>query len=154
MERCIAVQSDVFLDILGIDHAAVAERDSHLLGIEFGLAQRQDLSVLMNCLRVKEILADRSLNDVLVNDPLGSLGRCLGIESAFRIYDHDRAQCTEAKTSRLDDQYILQSLRFYLVLQRLYDLMAAGRSTSCTAADKDLLAVSRMLSHFLCFGSD
>ena len=84
-----------------------------------------DLVIFMVRDRIKEILADRSFDDVLVNDPLGSLGRCLGIESAFRIYDHDRAQCAESKTSCLDDQYVCESFCFDLFLERVNDLVTS-----------------------------
>ena len=130
MKCGITIQGDVLLDILGVDHAAVAKRDSHLLGIEIGLAQRKDLSVFVNCLRIKKIFADRAFDNVLVNDPLGSLGRCLGIESAFRINDNDRAECAKSKAACLNDKNICKSFRFDLFLERVANFVASGGSTS------------------------
>ena len=73
----IAVQSDIFLDILRVDHAAVSQRDTHLLGIEIGLAQRKDLAVLMHSLGIQKILADQAFHNVLINDALCAFRRCL-----------------------------------------------------------------------------
>ena len=126
IECLIAVQRDVFLNIFRIDHAAVPQGDSHLLGIEIGLGKRKDLAVFMDCLRIEQILADRAFDDVLVDDALSSLRCCLGIESSLGIYDHDGAQCAEAKTSGLYNKDILESLFFDLVLECLGYLMASG----------------------------
>ena len=89
---------------------------------------------------------------MLVNDPLGSLGRCLGIESAFRINDNDRAECAKSKAACLNDKNICKSFRFDLFLERVANFVASGGSTSGTAADKDLLAISCVLSHFFRLG--
>ena len=77
VQRFIAVKSDILLDVLGIDDAAVLERDPHLLGIEIRLAQRQDLAVSVDRLRIQKILADHSVHDVLVNDALRAFRRRL-----------------------------------------------------------------------------
>ena len=70
MQCKITVQRNVFLNVLGIDHAAVLECDTHLLGIEISFAQRKDLAVLMDRLGIQKVFADIAVDDVLVNDPL------------------------------------------------------------------------------------
>ena len=79
----------------------------------------------MNRFGIKKILADRALDDVLVNDPLGSLRCCLGIESTFRVYDYDRAECAQAKTAGLYDENVCKTLLFDLFLKRIRYLVAS-----------------------------
>ena len=122
MQSKITVQSDILLNVLGVDDTAVLEGDTHLFGVEIGLAQRENLTVLMDSLRIQQILADAAVHDVLVNDALCGFGRRLGIEGTLGIDDHDGAQRAEAETSGLDDQDVLDIVLFELFFKRFNDL--------------------------------
>ncbi len=154
VERLVAVQRYILFNILRVDDAAVLERNAHLLGIEIRLAQGKDLAVLMHCLGIEEILADLALDDVLVDNPLGALGRSLRIEGTLGINDHDGAQRAQAKAARLHDEDVGQVLFLYLGLQGIDHLVASGRGAARAAADQDLLAVGGMLRHLLGLGGD
>ena len=52
-KRFISARTDIFLDILRIDHAAVAKRDSVLLLIKLGFLKRKHLFIL-NRLLIQE----------------------------------------------------------------------------------------------------
>ena len=84
----------------------------------------------MNCLRVQKVFADRALDNVLVDDPLSSLRRCLGIESAFRINDNDRAECAQTEAAGLNDENVRKALLFDLALERICYLVASCMSFS------------------------
>ena len=88
----IAVGSDILLDILGVDNAAVPQSYSLLLAVEIGLIQRDDRAVLVNGLLIQQILADLAVYEMFVNDPLDALGSSLCIECALWVYDNDGAQ--------------------------------------------------------------
>ena len=125
VQRQITVQSDILLNVLRVDDAAVFERDTHLFCIEIGLGKRKDLAVCMYRLRIQQILADHALDDVLVNDPPGAFRSSLGIERALRIHDHDRAQRTETEAAGPDHEDVGQVLLLYLALERVYNLFTA-----------------------------
>ena len=100
----------------------------------------------MNGLFIKEILADIAADDMLVNDPLHVLGLYLRIEAALGIYDHDRTECAETEASGLNDKYIVNVLCLQLILECSNYLPGTRRSTACTSADQDLLAVAGLFS--------
>ena len=125
MQREIPVQSDVLLDVLRVDDAAVFERDAHLFCIEIGLGKRKDLAVCVHRLRIQQILADHALDDVLVNDPLGAFRRSLGVECSLRIHDHDRAQRAETETAGPHHEDVGQVLLLYFALERVDNLLTA-----------------------------
>ncbi len=88
----ITVGSDILLDILGVDNAAVSQSDSLLLSVEVCLIQRYDGTVLVNSLLIQQILADLTVHEMLVNDPLDALGSSLCIESTLRVNDNNGSE--------------------------------------------------------------
>ena len=60
-----------------------------------------------------------------------------GVEAGIRIDNHNRSQSTEAMAPGLDDgNLVLQAGFLNLRLQCFHYLLAAGGSTSCSAADQ------------------
>ena len=120
-ERLIAVVGDVFVDILRVDNAAVAQRDTHLFFIKVGLVERFDL-ILGNRLGVQQAFDDAPLEQVLVDNLLDILRLNAGIKRAFRVDDDDRTERAQAETARLDDLDLLcQTCRGKLALKFLDD---------------------------------
>ena len=97
----LAVAGDVVLDLLGVDHAAVAKDDAVLLLVERDVRLRYQPLRLLGI--VAEALHDAALHEVLRDDFLHVLGLDLDVERSLREDLDDRALLAEAKAAGLDD---------------------------------------------------
>src|SRR5699024_618302 len=103
-QRLIAVDRYVLVDVLGIDNAAVAQRNAVLFFIERRMVQRLDgVGILHHGLLIKKALDNSALEQMLLHDLRHIVRLDHAIERALWIYDHNRAQGTEAEAARTDD---------------------------------------------------
>lgn len=84
-ESLIAVHGYVFVDIFGVDDAAVAQRDSLLLLIELSLVEALD-GVAGHGVVIEQVLDYSALDEVLVN----YLGDVLNLYLAVGTHPRDR----------------------------------------------------------------
>ena len=111
LEAGIAVASDVFFDILRVDHAAVAQYDAELLLVELDVLDLDRIEGL-GVLLVKQALDLAPLHHLLGDDLLGVLGPHLDVEGLLREDLHDRPLLAEAEAAGLDDlDVVLDALR-------------------------------------------
>ena len=66
--RLVAVEGDVFLDVLGVDDAAVFQRDALLLAVEVGVVETRDGVFVNDRLLVKQAGDEAALEQVLRDD--------------------------------------------------------------------------------------
>ena len=135
-QRLIAVKGNVFVDVLGVDNAAVAQRDAHLFFIKRGVVQALDGVVLSDGLVVQQARDGASFQQVLVHDLFNVLFLDHAVKAALGIDDDDGAQRAQAEAARADDlDFIFQAGGKDLVLEGLRDLVAAGGGAAGAAAD-------------------
>ena len=135
-QRFIAVIGDVFVDVFRVDDAAVAEGDTFLLGVERGVVEGLD-HVLSDCLFVEQTFDRTAFEEMLRHDFRDVFSLNAGVERAFRVDNHDRADCAETKAARFDDlNFFSQAVLFQFGFQRVNDLCASGGRASGTAADQ------------------
>jgi GNAT superfamily N-acetyltransferase len=144
LEPAVAVAGDVLVDVLGVDHAAVAQDHAELLLVELDvldLHRFRGLGVLL----IQEALDLAALHDLLGDDLLGVLGLDLDVEGLLGEDLYDRPLLAEAETTRLDDlDVVLYALRLRLALEGLVDLDALVRLAAGTGADEDEILVSHL----------
>ena len=135
LDRLVAVARDVVLDLLGVDHAAVAEHDAVLLLVERDVRLGDELLRLLGV--VAEALHDTALHEVLGDDLLHVLGLDLDVERALGKYLDDRALLAEAEAAGRDDLHLLlEAGGLELVRERLDDLVGAAGAARSSAADQ------------------
>ncbi|CCX42659.1 putative uncharacterized protein [Clostridium sp. CAG:1024] len=138
-ERLIPVHADIFFDVLGIDDAAVAERNAHLGLVESRIGQRRDLvfCVARGGLVVHKVIDDATLEQMLLDDLGDILLRDAAVERTLGIHNHDRAECAQAEAARLHDLDLVgKAVCGQLFFQVFADRRAAGRGTAGTAANE------------------
>ena len=144
-KRLITVACYVFVYILGVDDAAVAERDPYLLTVEVGLVERLDNAVVSDSLLVKKTGDNVSVDKVLLHDLGNVIDIDHRIEASLGINYHDRSESAETETSGGDDLYVVfDPVCPDLAVKSLNDLLAVGRCTSGTAADENVLLIIRL----------
>ena len=117
----ITVVSDIIVDLFGIDNAAVSQSDALLLLIESSLVEGLD-GVLFNGLLIEQTGHDTALVQMLLNDLGNILQLYHGVEGAFRINDHDRAESAKTEAAGGDDvDFLIQTLRLELFLELISD---------------------------------
>ena len=100
-ERLIAVVRYVFVDILGVDDAAVTERDARLFFIEIGLGKRlRHLLGLM--VSVQQSAYETTFDKMLLDEFLDVFHFHGAVESAFGINDDDGAHRAKSEAAGLD----------------------------------------------------
>ena len=118
---CVAVHRDVLIDAFGVDHAAVAQRDALLLARRNGVVQR-DVAVLHDDV-LGNVVIDQSfdhsaLEQMLLDDLGTSSFFTMGIECAFGIDDHNRAERAETEAAGSDDlDFIRKTVLLQLILK-------------------------------------
>ena len=118
----IAVLCDVVVDLLGIDNAAVAQRDTLLLLIESGFVQGFD-GVVLDGLLIQKTGDDTTLVEMLLNDLGDILDLDHGVEGALGIDDHDRTQRAQTEAAGGDDvDFLLKAFLDQLFLELLGNL--------------------------------
>ena len=138
-ERFVTVIRDVFLDLFGVDHAAVAQRHAVLLFIEIGVVERLDAAVFGNRFLIKKAGHDAPFDDVLIDDFIDVFHFYLRIERAFGIDDHDRAKCTEPEAARFGYVHFIFKPFFADTLDKcIVNFHRIAGSTARTAADKNV----------------
>ena len=144
-KRLITVACYVFVYILGVDDAAVAERDPYLLTVEVGLVERLDNAVVSDSLLIKKTGDNVSVDKVLLHDLGNVIDIDHRIEASLGINYHDRSESAETETSGGNDLYIVfDPVCPDLAVKSLNDLLAVGRCTSGTAADENVLLIIRL----------
>ena len=123
-KRLIAVVGDIFVDIFGIDDAAVAQRHALLLFIEVGFLEGFDLFRRAGFgLIVKQTLHDTTLEQMLFHD-LGHVFHFhFAVEAAFGINHDDRTECAKTEAAGADDlDFVFQTLFLDLGFKLFDDL--------------------------------
>ena len=135
----VARVRDVVLDGLGVDQAAVAERDTLLLRVERHLRVVVDLR-LERGLHIEEALDDLVADDVLLDNLLRVLGRHLHVEHVVGHHLDDRALGAEAEAARLDDLDVgLEAGGLDLIAEVRHERLGGGGVAARTAAAEDIL---------------
>ena len=94
-----------------------------LFFVEVGLVEGFDV-VILNRFTVKKAFDDTAFEKVLINDFFDIFRMNAGIEASFRVNDHDRAECTQAEASGLNDlDFLFQPNRFDFFFELGYDLL-------------------------------
>ena len=137
LERLVAVTRDVILDLLGIDHAAVAKNDTELLLVE------RDVRLSVRILRLRGIVAetadDAALHEMFGDDLLDVLDLDVDVKRALRHDLDDRTLLAETETARLENLNLAGETRgLELLLELGRDVVRAARATSRAAADEDM----------------
>ena len=97
-ERLIAASGDVFVNVLGIDEAAIAQDDAQLLAIEGDIVIEGDC-LMGDGLFVRQPLNNTALDERLLHQFL-YIGRLnLTVENPFGVNDHHRSHGTKATTA-------------------------------------------------------
>ncbi|MNN23561.1 hypothetical protein D3C81_1369650 [compost metagenome] len=91
MKRLVPIHGDIFVDILRIDRAAVAQSDPLLLAEEVDFMQRLDSPILQRLL-IDEVFDNFALKQVLIDDLRHVLHLHPAVEHLLRVNDHDRPQ--------------------------------------------------------------
>ena len=140
-EGTIAVHCDVFVDTFRVDYAAVPERNSLLLFIEGSFGKSGCVvHILRLGLVIDQSLHRLSVDKVALHDLVNVVHRHVAVKGSLGIYDHNGTECAETETSGSHDlEFLGKSERFNLGYHSVLDLHAAGRGTSGTAADQDML---------------
>ena len=139
-QRSVAVKGDVFIDVFGIDHAAVAQRKAHLGTVKVDVVQR-DMLLLISLFLVDQMLHDAALEQVLGNDFIHIIGTDAAVEGAFRVDDHHGARLAQAEAARADHlDLLVQTVFGDLLFKTLDQLGRSARRTACTAADQHMCA--------------
>jgi len=113
---------DVFADVLGVDHAAVAQGDALLLGVEGDLAVVGNGPVLERLL-VGQPFDDAALEKGFLHQVWHIFGLDLAVEDAVRINHHDGAHGAEPAAAGLDDaDFSVQAVAMDLALQGRQDI--------------------------------
>ena len=98
----IAVVCDIFVNVFGVDYAAVAKRDSVLLLIELGFLERLDF-LTVDCLIIKKSLDHAALEKMLFNNFGNVFNLDFGIEAAFGINYHNGAESAKTEAAGADN---------------------------------------------------
>ncbi len=138
----VTVASDILVDLFGVDNTAVTESDSHLLLIESSIVKRRSSalsSLFLSCLVVNESFNYTTLYDMLGNDLGNILSLYSGVECAVGIYDHDGTESAKTETTGLNYlDLFFKAGSLDLCIKRINKLQAAGGSTTCTSANKNV----------------
>ena len=145
LDRLVAVARNVVIDLLGVDHAAVAEDDAVLLLVERDVRLGDQLLRLLRV--IAETLHDAALDEVLRDDLLDVRILDLHVERALRKDLDDRTLLAEAKAAGRHDLHgLVEILLSELLLEFLGDLVAATRAARRAAADKNVTLISHDVS--------
>ena len=146
----IAVERDVLIDLLRVDHAAVAQCDTHLLCVERGLVKGFCSVFVNDRLLVEQAANDTSLEQVLFNNFRDIFRGDAAIERALRVYDHDRAECAQAEAAGTNNvDFLIQTFGADFLLQLFNDLFAVRGRAARTAADQNIGTKHSFTSLFL-----
>jgi len=140
-QRLVSLARDVFVNVLRVNKATVAQQTPRLVPVEW------DLVVTGHRLAGEWILVEQALDraplDQGLLDDLGHiLQRNPTIQRIIGIDDHDRAHLAKAVTAGDDDlDLVIQPAFLNLPAQRIHDrLRSAGTAAGATAAE-DVSAV-------------
>ena len=137
-ESLIAVHGYVFVDIFGVDDAAVAQRDSLLLLIELSLVETLD-GVAGHGVVIEQVLDYSALDEVLVNYLGDVLNLYLAVERTLGIDNDYRAQGTQTEAACPNDlDFVCETFLGDLLFKLGNYFCAVRRSTAGTAADKNV----------------
>ena len=135
----VAVKSDVLIDVLGIDNAAVSKNYALLLLIETDLVEGLDFGrALFLGSVIKKAGNDAALNEVLVNDLINVFNLYMAVERAFGIYDNNGAGSAKAEAAGANEfNFLFKAFFGEQRLKAIEKLARTGRSTTGTAADQN-----------------
>ncbi len=139
----IPFDGDVFLDVLGVDDAAVAQCDAHLFFIKFGVVQAADGVVLGVYRLLVQKAGDNAALDQMLGDDFGDvLFGDVAVKAALGVDDHDGAERAQAKAAGLDNfDFLFNAVFGKLALHSLDQLGAARRRAAGAAADEHMRSV-------------
>ena len=123
-QRLVAVEGNILVDVLRIDHAAVAQRDALLLFVELHVVQRLDAAGGFDGFLVQKAGHDAALDQVLGDDLVHVAYLDAAVERAFGVDDDHRADLAQAEATgahQLDlvGQVVFGQQLFKPVMQKL-----------------------------------
>ena len=101
-QRHIAVQADVFVDVLRVDYAAVFQCHTLLFRVKLGVVQGF-YRILLHRLLIQKAGDDAPLEQMLGNDFRNILRFYHAVKSAFGINNHNGTQGAKAEASGFND---------------------------------------------------
>ena len=118
-QSLIALDSDILLDVHGIDETAVLESDLHLLGIEGVIFKRvSDLGSV--CFSSKKTFHRLSAHYVGVPDLFHVLRLHVGVHDLIGIGDHERSLGAKAHASCGDKLYLRPETVFFDLFLKVF----------------------------------
>ena len=134
----VAVHTDVLVDALRVDDAAVAQSDALLVLIELGLGQRGDRALLGH-IPVEQAFDDAALHNVLGDDLLHVVHGNVGVAGPFRVDRDNGTQGTQAETAgAYHSGLLVHTLGHQLLFKFRNDLLTVGRGAAGAGADQDV----------------
>jgi len=132
----VAVEGDVFLDLLGVDPAAVAQDDQPLVLEELDVLHLRD-RLLLGRRDVHQLLDRTALEEVLL-DEVRDIFHCKElVEDAVRLDHDDRPPLAEAVAARGHDlDLVLELPLFDLVLEGRLDLEGPAGDAARAGTDQ------------------
>ena len=139
LTKCsITVNSYVLVHIFRVNNTTITKCNSLLLFIELCLGQRC-YNVVIATLAIFKSGYGTSLEQMFLNYLRNICRLYHAIECAIRVNDHNRTQCTKTKASGNNDLYFFcKTFSFKLFFERISQCKATGRSTTGTAANKNM----------------
>ena len=152
-ESGVAVHSYVFVNIFGVDNAAVTKNNAILRFIESGVAKGNialDFISYVAGIVINQALNNTAFKQVLLNYFLNVLWGYSAVKSTVRINDNNRSQSAETETACLYELYLVRkSAAFNILSKRLLNIVASRRGTAGTAADQHMCTNHFFTSKFL-----
>ena len=124
----VAVKGDVFVDVLGIDHAAVPQRDALLLLVEADLVEALLNAGLVGLvIHVDQVLNLAALQQVLGHDLVHVFNLDAAVERSFGINDNNGTRFAQSEAARADHlDFLVKALLLQLLLKAFNQLRRAG----------------------------
>ena len=124
----VAVKRDIFVDVFGIDHAAVPQRDAHLLLVEPDLAQALLHAGFVGLvIHIDQALDLAAFQQVLGNDLVHVFFLDAAVERSFGINDNHGAGFAETEAARTDHlDFLVKAFFLQLILEAFNQLRGSG----------------------------
>ena len=137
-QRHIAIQSNIFLNVFGIDETTVTQCYTHLLPIEIHVLGVTD-SFLRLRIDIEQPFYLPSPDDMLTDYLVSIIRNHLGIESVIRDNLYDRSLFTKAETTGSDNVHLVGNIiSLECLLKTFSNDVAVGCFATCATTDQDL----------------
>jgi hypothetical protein len=114
----VAPQGQIVVDVLRVDDAAVAQRDSHLLAEEFRVAENPEETVVQMVLLNRQPRERTAVDQMFFHDLRNVVFRHPAVDRVARVDDQDRAFVAHAQAAgQADGRLVGQPVLGQLLLQ-------------------------------------